>query len=117
MSREQMEAQAKDIDAFLILYTSERYRLSCSGSIFEALSYMKPVLHFENDCVNEFNRPESPIGMRAESPEEFVANMVAIIRDYGKFVEDAQRYRLNILERRRQYAMESSIVQLRQSLA
>lgn len=116
MSREEMEAQAGDIDAFMIFYTSERYRLSCSGSIFEALSYMKPVLHMENECVNEFNKPDSPIGLRAESTDEFVNNLVMIIQDYGKFQEDAVQYRRNILRRRAEYGMETSTEQLRQSL-
>ena len=117
MTREEMEAHARDIDAFMILYTSERYRLSCSGSIFEALSYMKPVLHFRNDCVDEFDRKDSPIGLRAESIGEFVANMASIIEDYPKFLLDAETYRSNILRRRAEYGMETSIEQLRQSLA
>jgi hypothetical protein len=116
MSRAEMESQARDIDAFLILYTGESYRMSCSGSIFEALSYVKPVLHFENACVDQFNTPDRPIGMRAGSTRQFVDNMVAIILDFGKFSMDAERYRENILALRREYGMAAWVGELRDVL-
>ena len=115
MAREDMGKQAEDIDAFLILYTKERYRLSCSGSILEALSYMKPVLHFDNDCVNSFNLPYSPIGIRSDSIDEFVGNLVAIIEDYPGFVRKASTYRKNLLKRRAEFAIEGSLDSLRNS--
>lgn len=116
MSRAEMESQAADIDVFLILYTSESYRVSCSGSIFEALSYVKPVLHFENDCIDQFDTPDRPIGMRAMSTQQFVDNMAAIILDFGKFTADARHYRENILVLRREYGMAEWAGELRNVL-
>ena len=37
---------ATHIDAFLILCDKARYRLSCSRSMLESLSMMKPIVYF-----------------------------------------------------------------------
>ncbi|CAN5673145.1 glycosyltransferase [soil metagenome] len=79
LSRAEMEHQAGDIDAFLILYDRQRYRLSCSGSIFEAFSYVKPVLHIGNPCVAHFDQPEHPIGFAHENLEQLAHTMVRMI--------------------------------------
>ena len=55
LSREEMEMYAEDVDFFLNFYTSDMYRLTCSGSIVEAISYEKPVIYISNDCYNSFN--------------------------------------------------------------
>ena len=41
LSRLEMETHARDIDIFLIFHPHDTYQLSCSASIFEALSYEK----------------------------------------------------------------------------
>ena len=79
LSRAEMEHHAADIDAFLILYDRQRYRLSCSGSIFEALSYVKPVLHLGNPCVAHFDRPELPIGFAHDNLEQLARAMARMI--------------------------------------
>jgi hypothetical protein len=79
LTRAEMEHYAQDIDAFLILYGDNRYRLSCSGAIFETLSYVKPVLHIGNPCVVEFDRPEQPIGFRSHNLDELATAMARMI--------------------------------------
>lgn len=79
--RAEMELLAADIDAFLILYDRGRYRLSCSGSIFEAMSYVKPVLHIGNPCVAQFDRPDLPIGFGHEDLPALAKTMARMIDD------------------------------------
>lgn len=115
LDRGEMEKYTQDIDMFLILYDISRYRLSCSGSILESLSYTKPILHFNNDCINTFNKPENPIGICCNSLEEFVSKMEDIIENYEMYIHEFQTFRNNILKLRDECAIENSLTQLRDS--
>ncbi len=115
LDRSEMEKYAEDIDAFLILYDKTRYRLSCTGSILESLSYTKPILHFDNDCINTFNRPDNPIGIRCNSLDEFVCKMADIIENYGAYRLEFQNFRKNILKLRNECAIENSVATLKES--
>lgn len=115
LDRSDMEKYAKDIDVFLILYDKSRYRLSCSGSILESLSYTKPILHFNNDCINTFNTPENPIGICCNSLEEFVCKMEDIIENYETYIHQFQTFRKNILKLRNECAIGNSLTQLKDS--
>jgi hypothetical protein len=108
LTRAEMEEYARDIDIFLILHPSNTYKLSCSASIFEALSYEKPILHFNNDCINTYNTKEMPIGICAGSIEEFVNNMSSVIRDYNAFLSNRDSYISNIKKIREIYSIEQS---------
>lgn len=116
LSRARMEELALDVDMFLSLYTAESYRLSCSGSIFEVLSNLKPVLHFPNECIDEFDRPEQPIGIRARDIDAYVLEMIAIIDNYPAFLARAPVFRDNLLALRERYSMVASAAMLRNAL-
>ncbi len=115
LDRSEMEKFAEDVDAFLILYDKSRYRLTCSGSMLESLSYVKPILHFDNDCVNHFNHEDLPIGIRSNTLDEFVEKMVEIIENYPKYREEFARFRQNILTLRNKCSIESSVSEIRNS--
>ena len=115
LDRSEMEKYAEDIDVFLILYDKSRYRLSCSGSILESLSYTKPILHFDNDCINAFNKSENPIGICCNSLDEFVCEMEDIIENYESYIHEFQNFRKNILKMRNECAIENSLTQLKDS--
>ena len=115
LDRGDMEKYTTDIDMFLILYDKDQYHLSCSGSILESLSYTKPILHFNNDCINTFNKPENPIGICCNSLEEFVSKMEDIIENYESYIPEFQTFRKNILKLRDECAIESSLTQLKDS--
>lgn len=115
LNRSEMEKYAKDIDVFLILYDISRYRLSCTGSILESLSYTKPILHFNNDCINAFNKHEYPIGICCNSLDEFVCKMEDIIENYEAYIPEFQKFRKNILKLRNECSIENSLTQLRDS--
>ena len=113
--RSEMESFVKDIDYFLILYNKDKYRLSCSGSILEAISYIKPVIHFENDCIDYFNNPENPIGISCSSIEEFVSTLNDIITNYNKYLPKIEIYKKNIIKLRQDCAIENSISKFKKS--
>jgi hypothetical protein len=115
LTRGEMEKYAQDIDIFLILYEKNRYRLSCSGSILESLSYMKPVLHFNNDCINTFNKQDNPIGICCNTIEEFVNIMEDIIENYQAYIHKFQIFRNNILKLRKEFAIENSVTIIKDS--
>ena len=117
LTRSEMEKYASDIDVFLILYPPKSYRVSCSGSIIESLSYMKPILHFKNDCINTFNKKDFPIGICCDSIDEFVTVMDDIIENYKEYIPKFQTFRNNILEVRKQVGIENSVLQIRNSFS
>lgn len=115
LTRGEMEEHALDIDFFLILYEKYRYRLSCSNSILESLSYMKPVIHFNNDCINNFNKQYNPIGICCNTIEEFVNTMADIIENYQSYIHRITIFRNNILTLRREIAIENSVPKIKDS--
>ena len=117
LERDEMELQAKDIDAFLILYDKTKYKMSCSGSILESLSMCKPIIHFDNDCINEFNKVENPIGFSCANLEEYVDKMEDIINNYIAYRDEFKVFRGNILQQRADCAIEKSVPQLKASFS
>jgi hypothetical protein len=115
LNRREMEEYTKNIDVFLILYSKKRYRLSCSNSILESLSYMKPIIHFDNDCINYFNNEMNPIGMRCSTIEEFADSMEDIIENYQVYVPRFSTYRDNISLLRKTYSIENSVEKITES--
>lgn len=117
MTRSEMENYAFDIDMFLILYDQNRYRLSCSASILESMSYLKPVLHLQNECIDFFNQPDLPIGISTKSLEEMALEIKNIAENYPAFQENFENFRSNIFKLREVHSIERSSVVLRETMA
>jgi hypothetical protein len=115
LSRTQMEKAQKDIDVFINLYDKNRHRLGCSLSIFEAFSYLKPVLHLSNPGYNYFNKGGKPIGFRTENLDEFVAKMCDMIENYPWYKKKLAIFRKNMLDYRKEYNIENNLPGLRKS--
>jgi hypothetical protein len=105
LPRAEMERHAADVDAFLILYDRSRYRLSCSGSIFEALSYGKPVFHIGNPCVAAFDAPDRPIGFCDADLEAVARRVIAMADDYAAARAALAERRQNIIAVRARLGM------------
>ena len=112
LTRSEMESHARDVDIFLLLHPSDTYQLSCSASIFEALSYQKPILNFDNDCFNTYNTLDMPIGYSANTVDEFVDHMASIITDYDVFLSDRDGFVRNIRKLRDIYSIDQSKVNI-----
>jgi hypothetical protein len=115
LTRNEMESYATDIDLFLILYDKYSYKVSCSGSIIESLSYMKPILHFKNDCINFFNTSDTPIGICCDNIDDYVGIMEDMINNYEPYKKKFELFRSNILKQRNKYQIQNSIESLKKS--
>ena len=115
LSRSDMEKYAFDIDMFLILYEKNRYRLTCSASIIESLSYMKPVIHFQNECIDFFNNPLNPIGISCSDVKEYVDAMERFINNYQLHISQLHLFRNNIMILRGKYDLSYSAKQIKDS--
>ena len=117
LDRKHMEKMAEDVNFFLLFYSENQYRLSCSGAILEALSYSKPILHFNNDCINAFNKSDSPIGYCNKTVDEFVNRMISIINSPLEFAKDFEIFKKNIRILRSVHSIEGSLGKIRNSLS
>jgi hypothetical protein len=115
LQRQDMEKYAQDIDIFMILYHKGQYRLTCSGTILEAISNSTPIMHFDNDCINSFNKADNPIGICCNSMDEYVERMVDIISNYESYIPQFQLYRKNIVDLRETLSVMSSVPRIRES--
>jgi hypothetical protein len=76
---------------------------------------MKPVLHFNNDCINTFNKQDNPIGICCNTIEEFANTIEDIIENYQAYFHSFSTFRNNILNLRKKYAIENSLTQIKES--
>jgi len=109
LTRDIMEQHVTDIDFFLILYNKNKYRLSCSGSIIESLSYMKPIIHLENECINYFNTKELPIGISCNNIEEYISVLEDIINNFQNYNNKIDVFTKNILYYRNKLRIQNSL--------
>ena len=116
LSRQDMLYRAEDIDIFMILYEKNRYGLSCSGSIMEAISAMKPIIHLNNDCINSFNTDDLPIGLCCKSLDEMADKMVEIINNYPSYRWELDKFRANLRVLRERIGVESQLEDIRDVL-
>jgi hypothetical protein len=115
LSRKEMKDSARDIDIFMNLYGKSRHRFGCSLSIFEALSYLKPVLHLSNPGYNYFNKSAMPIGYRCDDLEKFVDKMQDIVERHSQYKGELKTLRNNMKEYRKEYNIQYNLDELRSS--
>ncbi|OGJ37766.1 MAG: hypothetical protein A2182_03135 [Candidatus Pacebacteria bacterium RIFOXYA1_FULL_38_18] len=115
LTRKEMEKAAQDIDVFINLYTKNYHSLGCSLSIFEALSYLKPILHLSNPGYNYFNKPEKPIGYRCKNLDDFVDKMYDMIQNFSRHEKQLTIFRKNMLGYRKEYNIKNNLLKLKKS--
>ena len=108
LTRNQMEDHLEDIDYLLIFYDEHKYRLCCSASIIEAITYSKPIIHLKNDCISHFNK-DNNIGFECKNLEEFKNKMVDIINNYDVFKEVISKQKLELLKTKKRIAVSSDL--------
>lgn len=117
LDRKSMEQLAENVDFFLILYGNERYRLSCSGSILEALSYRKPILYFENQCIENFSSSENPIGIKCESIEKMAQMIIDLSLDIDGTKTQMSIFKNNIDKLRVKYSIQNNLQKFKEALS
>ena len=102
------------------LLSLSRSKLPCEHLLKQFLylnfvSNQKPILHFNNDCINHFNQSHTPIGIKVNTIDEYVDNMIFAIENYEFFKYDLSKFQKNIIKLREIYKIENSIDELRKS--
>lgn len=97
LSRTEMESLLEDIDFNLILYTKDRYSLSCSASIIEAISYEQPIIHLENPCISYYNKNEK-IGYECADLSSMAKKIKEIILNYSEELNRINEFKQNLLK-------------------
>ena len=95
LSRIEMESLLEDIDFNLILYTKDRYSLSCSASIIEAISYEQPIIHLENPCISYYNKNES-IGYKCADLTSMAKKINDIVLNYNQELNNIKSFKINL---------------------
>ena len=108
LERKEMEKLVSDIDMFLILYGNQKYRLSCSATILEAISYNKPIIHFTNDCISQFNPKNARIGYEASNINEFCDHIENCIINYDNLEPIFNIFYNNLLKLRQEYSIDNN---------
>jgi hypothetical protein len=116
LSRQEMELQVKDIDMFLILYDEDKYKLSCSASIFEAMSYLKPIVYLSNECINYYDKSELKIGYKCDSIDEFAKKVVFLIDNYIYVRNELSSFKNNLYQLRQMLSIDNNIQKFKNSL-
>lgn len=116
LKREDMESLATDIDFFLILYEDNRYRLSCSASVFESLSYRKPIIHLSNECMNFFNSDDCPIGIKCADTLEVARVIIDLANNYSAGLSRRDLFLRNIELLRERLSIENNYKSLQKAL-
>ena len=117
LTRDEMEELTQDIDMQMILYEDFRYQLSCSAAIIEAHSYAKPVFYLKNECIDEFNPPEKPIGIRCSDVKEMAEEIHRIVENYDIFQSELQQYYENILFHRERIDIMNNLHVLKEAMS
>ena len=95
LSRTEMESLLEEIDFNLILYTKDRYSLSCSASIIEAISYEQPIIHLENPCISYYNKNES-IGYECADLTSMAKKINDIVLNYNQELNNIKSFKINL---------------------
>jgi len=95
LSRTEMETLLEDIDFNLILYTKDRYSLSCSASIIEAISYEKPIIHLENPCISYYNM-NNDIGYECSDLLSMAKKIEEIVLNYNQELNNIKSFKINL---------------------
>jgi len=116
LSRTEMESLLEDIDFNLILYTKDRYSLSCSASIIEAISYERPIIHLENSCISYYNKNEG-IGYECTDLTSMAKKVNDIILNYTKELDNIKKFKKTLIKTKEQLNPNQNLQKFKQALS
>ena len=116
LSRTEMETLLEDIDFNLILYSKDRYSLSCSASIIEAISYEQPIIHLENPCISYYNKNES-IGYECADLTSMAKKINDIILNYTKELDNIKKFKKKIFKIKKQLNPNQNLQKFKQAFS
>ena len=104
MSRKEMERMNAPVHYQLILYPEDSYELSVSGSIFEAISASKPIIHLCNPCINHYNSDHLPIGYCERDFDGITRRIVDIIQNNSHHAQEYMQFHQNLQKLQKNYS-------------
>lgn len=113
MIREDMEEWNREVNIQIILYPADYYRLSCSGSIFEALAYNKPILHLRNPCISYYNNITLPIGYQVENLKDVATEIQRISNEFNNLEDEISVFHNNLKILRDKYSIDRAVPRFR----
>ena len=112
LTRDEMVEHVKGVDVFLMLYDKDAYLLSCSGALFEAFAYVKPIIFLSNSCVNYFNSIVN-IGYECKDLDEVTTKMEFFINNFKQTNHELDIIRSNIIKLRNTIDIKNATTKLR----
>jgi glycosyltransferase involved in cell wall biosynthesis len=113
LTRSEIERDIEDVNIQIILYPNNSYQLSQSLSIFEAIRYMKPVLHINNPCINFYNNSKKPIGLMCQSLEDMARTIKKLVEDKNYTFNLLKLFKYNLISVRKEYSIDRSVARLK----
>lgn len=105
LTREEIDLYSKKLDFTLILYDKDSYQLSCSGAVFESISYLKPIIYLSNSCINEYNKFD--IGLECENVKDLIKCITDIVINPDKHRVQYEVYVNNMIELRKKLDLDN----------
>ena len=82
LTRMEIEEEIEDVQYVLFFCNKEAYKLTTSGSFFDAIAYCKPMIFLTNPCFDYYYE-KYRFGYRCESIDEVVVVIQNILSGYG----------------------------------
>lgn len=84
LSREAYESAANKISHALFITELNGYKLRASGTFFDALSFLKPLLFISNNFVNHYWSECPPIGTKCTDIDEMANKIIEIYKNFNE---------------------------------
>jgi len=91
ISRKEFLERARTITHTLWLAPADGFRLRASGTFFDALAYLKPLVYTANAYVDSYYADAPGIGIRCETVDEVVAAILKLASDKSSAEYDAMK--------------------------
>ena len=95
ISRTEFKARAERITHALWLAEPGGFRLRASGTFFDALAYLKPLIYTANPYLDGYGLTEAGVGTSCHSLEEVAASAIALA-DQARNTGFLQQYKLQV---------------------
>lgn len=96
IDRDIFELSISKVDSILFFYSKEKYKLTASGAIFDAINNRKPIVALKNDYFNYLFEKFGPIGFLCDTIYEMKETIERLSRekrienifDYNHYIEN-----------------------------
>ncbi|HTY90743.1 MAG TPA: hypothetical protein VMC84_06145 [Methanocella sp.] len=110
LSRDQYDYYANKVDYSLFLYRANTHRLNPCGTMYDAFSYLKPMIAIGNPYLEYYFRTYGDIGYLCEDYEDVKATILKILNEKpdARYLEQ-QKNLLNARDRLKIYGIPDEI--------